>query len=58
MSVRHYMLDYIEIKLNLNNNLIILTESDFLRIVEQRAKRINDYPSLNLLSLIKESSLR
>lgn len=56
MSVRHYMLDYIEIKLNQNNKLIILTEPDFLRIVKQRADRINDSSSLNLISRIEEST--
>jgi len=55
MSVRHYMLDYIEMKLNLNNSLIILIESDFHRIVKQRAERVNDSSSLNLISRIEES---
>ncbi len=55
MSVRHYMIEFIELKLNSNPNLTLLIESDFLRIIEQRANRINDQPSLDLLKRIKES---
>lgn len=55
MGVKHYMIELIEFKLNQNQKMKIITETDFVRIVMHRAQRVNDIASLTLLEKIEAS---